>query len=353
MGRRASGSARASGWTRSPRAAALVVGLVALSVLAACDPVPDPNNPPVFTSAHGVTVLDQRKVDGLERTYEVDITSDLIDPGAVNGPHRVRITLPVEYYTLSAKLRYPVLYLLHGGGGGRASDWTAAGAAEAITEPHRLITVMPDGGKVGWYTDWVDSSQGAQAWEQFHLEQLIPWVDANLRTAAWRESRAVAGLSMGGFGAIHYAQQRPDLFAFAGSFSGALNIQNAAVQLVISQQSVQNGFPADGAFGPPTGGTWAANNPVLRAADLRDVEVALYAGSGIHDLDLLERVPGATTHEMHLALQAEGIAHHYWMYGRNPQPTTPYRCDGGHNFGCWSFALNDMMPKLMARLVGP
>ena len=79
---------------------------------------------------------------------------------------------------------------------------------------------MPDGGKVGWYTNWVDQSGGAQAWRDFHVDQLIPWIDANLRTIASKCGRAIAGLSMGGFGAIRYAQDRPDLFAYVAQLLG-------------------------------------------------------------------------------------------------------------------------------------
>ena len=79
---------------------------------------------------------------------------------------------------------------------------------------------MPDAGKVGWETNWVDQSGGAQAWRDFHVDQLIPWIDANLRTISSKSGRAIAGLSMGGFGAIRYAQDRPDLFTYAASFSG-------------------------------------------------------------------------------------------------------------------------------------
>ena len=51
--------------------------------------------------------------------------------------------------------------------------------------------------------------------ETFTIEQLIPWVDGHYRAAARRRGRAVAGLSMGGFGAMSYAARHPDLFASA------------------------------------------------------------------------------------------------------------------------------------------
>ncbi len=152
---------------------------------------------------------------------------------------------------------------------------------------------MPDGGKVGWYTNWVDQSRGAQAWADFYLAQLIPWVDANLRTIATKQGRAIAGLSMGGFGAVRFAQDRPDLFNYVASFSGAVDLNDYGTRGVIGEQAGQNGFNPAGPFGNPfppfdrlDSAPWI---PLSRAARLRGVGVALYVGSGIHDYDVLER----------------------------------------------------------------
>ncbi len=176
-----------------------------------------------------------------------------------------------------------------------------------------------------------------------------------MRTNASKGGRAIAGLSMGGFGAIRYAQDRPDLFAYAASFSGALDLGDPGIRATVTQQSIQNGFPASGAFGPPYwpfDGTWNALNPLGRASRLHGVNVALYAGAGIHDADVLERTVGASTDRMHHALSAAGVPHFYWMYGR-PGPSVPFGCDGGHNFSCWNFALNDVMPRMMSVLGSP
>ncbi len=130
-----------------------------------------------------------------------------------------------------AATRYPVLYLFHGGAGGNSAQWTTGGGAvEPITNNRPLITVMPDGGKVGWYTNWVNQQGGAQNWADFHIGQLIPWIDANLRTIAAKSGRAIAGLSMGGFGAVRYAQDRPDMFAYAASFSGAVDLGDSGTR---------------------------------------------------------------------------------------------------------------------------
>src|SRR5262249_8677449 len=173
-------------------------------------------------SGAGITVTATRWITA--RTVEADISTALINPFAVNGPHRIRVTLPSDY-NQNPTARYPVLYLLHGGAGGNSAQWTTGGGAtEAITEGRPVIVVMPDGGKVGWFTNWVDQSQGAQNWAQFYLTQVIPWTDLNFRTVASRNGRAIAGLSMGGYGAVRLAQDRPDLFASLARFSGAVDL---------------------------------------------------------------------------------------------------------------------------------
>ena len=305
---------------------------------------------PNIASGNGITAGASRWITS--RTLEVDISTAKVAAGAVNGPHRVRITLPNDYFQTTTT-RYPVLYLLHGGAGGNAAQWTTGGGAvEPITAGKQIITVMPDGGKVGWYTNWVDQSRGAQAWRDFHVEQLVPWIDANLRTIASKSGRAIAGLSMGGFGAVRYAQDRPDLFAYAGSFSGAVDLSDPGTKSVIGQQAGQNGYSPSAPFGnpfPPFDSTWQALNPVNRAARLQGVAVGLWVGSGINDADAIEKTMANSAAKLHSALDAAGVAHFYWNYGR-PGPTSPYGCDGGHNFTCWNFALNDALPRMLSVL---
>jgi hypothetical protein len=82
------------------------------------------------------------------------------------------------------------------------------------------------------------------------------------------------------------------------------------------------------------------------------VSVGLYAGAGINDGDAIEKTMASSAQRLHDAMNAAGVAHFFWNYGR-PGPSSPYGCDGGHNFSCWNFALNDAMPRMMAVLQAP
>lgn len=303
-------------------------------------------------SASGITVGASRWVSA--RTFEVDISTPLVDPRAVNGPHRIRVTLPASYFTTTTT-RYPVIYLLHGGAGGNSAQWTTGGgAAEEITANTEVITVMPDGGKVGWFTNWVDQHP-AQRWADFYIDEVIPWVDANFRTVAAKSGRAIAGLSMGGYGAVRLAQDHPELFASVASFSGAVDLGDPGTRAVITEQSTQSFLDPFGAFGNPfwpADTVWNQEDPMKRVEQLRGMQILLYAGAGTSDADVIERTMGQSADRFSKTLDAHGIAHAWWMYGR-PGPAVPYGCDGGHDFTCWNFAFHDALPKIASVLAVP
>jgi putative tributyrin esterase len=114
---------------------------------------------------------------------------------------------------------YPVLYILHGLFG-RHDDWVErTGLAEEAFE-HKLIIVTPEGGD-GWYTD--SATVPEEKYESYLVNELLPEIDGRYRTIGQRAGRAIAGLSMGGYGAFKLGFKRPELFALAASFSGAFD----------------------------------------------------------------------------------------------------------------------------------
>ena len=113
---------------------------------------------------------------------------------------------------------FPVWYLLHGLSDDHTA-WTRRTLLEQYVERLPLIVVMPDGGR-GFYTD--SATEPAGAFETFLLRDLIGFVDRTFQTRAERAGRVIAGLSMGGYGAIKLALKFPDVFCAAASHSGAL-----------------------------------------------------------------------------------------------------------------------------------
>ncbi|HVF66704.1 MAG TPA: alpha/beta hydrolase family protein, partial [Pyrinomonadaceae bacterium] len=139
----------------------------------------------------------------------------------VGAPLPYNVLLPADYERGPSKhRRYPVLYLLHGLGGS-AADWVSGRARLAdYAAQYPFIIVVPEG-KDGWYTD---APAPNAKFESYFIEELMPDVDRRFRTMASREGRAVAGLSMGGYGSMKFALKHPELFAFAASMSGALAV---------------------------------------------------------------------------------------------------------------------------------
>ncbi len=130
-----------------------------------------------------------------------------------------RIHLPDEYENTDE--RYPVLYLLHGLFGG-FENWDEFGGLEATIGTRDLIVVMPEG-EDGWYCDGINDRD---RYEQYIIRDLIQHCDQIYRTKNERSSRAIAGNSMGGYGAVKFALKFPHLFDFAYSSSGAFTVTN-------------------------------------------------------------------------------------------------------------------------------
>ncbi|MEY2431477.1 MAG: hypothetical protein QOC92_1202, partial [Acidimicrobiaceae bacterium] len=219
------------------------------------------------------------------RVHIIDDSKILDGTKRLDG-HRVLVITPTNYQPNAE--RYPVVYLLHGGFSSYGPDeWLQALQTLAVTYDKPWILVIPDGGTIGYYSDWKYDPGIQQQWESFHIKTLIPYIDANYPTIPDRSHRAVAGLSMGGFGALHYAARHPELFSSAAAFSSPLNTRAA------SERAGYPLFPYDACpdgqlndinriWGSPyiEEVNWADNNPTDIAANLHDVDVYLSSGDG-------------------------------------------------------------------------
>jgi S-formylglutathione hydrolase FrmB len=233
-----------------------------------------------FHTGHGLTVTNVKRLNS--RLYAIVVrTKTLPDPA------NVYVLLPPGYGSHPGR-HYPVFYLLHGTSG-TASDWTRTGHAQKVIGGRQLITVMPDialnDGGGGWCTDWPN---GAQRWETFHIHELLPWVQSNLRTRNTRGQRAIAGLSQGGFCSMSYAARHPDLFSIALGYSGAPDIYydpqaRTGAEAVINATEVGlDHVPPNTFFGDPltNGINWAAHDPATLAENLRWTRMYMYWGNG-------------------------------------------------------------------------
>lgn len=130
------------------------------------------------------------------------------------------VVLPDSYPDGAAE--YPVIYLLHGYGGDHRM-WTAMRPdLPEVASEKNVIFVMPDGG-TSWY--WDSPKNPALKYETYVAGELVPFVDSKYKTVKSPKGRAIAGLSMGGHGALWLAINHPDVFGAAGSMSGGVDIR--------------------------------------------------------------------------------------------------------------------------------
>jgi putative tributyrin esterase len=168
----------------------------------------------------------------------------------VNASLPYNVVLPPGYRAASTT-RYPVLLLLHGWAG-HYTDWlTRTNVADYVAQ-YRMIVVMPEGNN-GWY---VDAASGTDKYESYILQELMPDLDWRYRTIQSRYGRGVAGLSMGGYGAIKYGLKFPATFAFAASMSGAFGV----TRYTETEVGGSNWEPFLKTFGPVGSETRKAND---------------------------------------------------------------------------------------------
>ncbi|MGH3727311.1 MAG: alpha/beta hydrolase [Micromonosporaceae bacterium] len=287
----------------------------------------------------GLTVLEQKRIDA-RLLYVRFRTSELSrDPG-------VNVLLP-DGYDANAGRRYPVIHLLHGGGTDFRQWHTELGAVQS-TAGRDVIVVMPDCYKIGWYANHLRPIAGPLNWKNFHIKQLIPWVDGNFRTLGNSAGRAVAGLSMGGYGAQKYAAEFPDQFAAVSSYSGPSNNLAPEIESWIFVTPAADGQAPGAVYGNigERHDLMRKENPWDNVESFRGKRVSLYAGRT--DLrpdhfmsDVQERVVHAQNAAFHQRLLDAGIPNGFHDY------------PGSHTGDHWTRNFREDVPGILEHLSRP
>jgi S-formylglutathione hydrolase FrmB len=266
-------------------------------------------------------------------------TRDLTVDSPAVGTVKVRMLLPRDYDPpSSAKL--PVLMLLHGGGG-EYTDWTQRTSVEKYTAPAEVLVVMPAAASsyMGDRTPSPDSTRsGRPMWETFHLTELPQLLQRN-----WNASpvQAVAGLSLGGYGAVMYTARHPGMFAATASFSGVLDVtagtdQPPAVATLIAQ--LEQLADEQG---------WTDVNPIELISELSGATLYISYGNGDPgpldptgtDRDDLEAWVGAGDENFVTVFQQAGLHATIDAYGA-----------GTHSWAYWDRELKQSLPTLLTSL---
>jgi S-formylglutathione hydrolase FrmB len=162
-----------------------------------------------------------------------------------------RVIVPADYKRKKSE-RYPVIYLLHGLYG-HFSNWTDKTEIATYAAKYRFIIVMPEGND-GWWTD--SATVPNDRYESYIVRELIPEIDRTYRTITDRDHRFIAGLSMGGYGAIKFGLKYSDIFSLVGSFSGAFDATRRT-------EKTGNKYPSIPIVYGPEGSKTRANNDIF------------------------------------------------------------------------------------------
>jgi enterochelin esterase-like enzyme len=251
--------------------------------------------------------------------FASEVIAREFDSAALGRKWTYAVYLPSGYDT--STLRYPVLYLLHGHGGG-LYDWVIKGHIQSTTDaliasgdmPEAII-VMPDAGMT-WYVDRQEKMETAV------ICDLIPDVERHFRTLTTRSGRLVGGLSMGGYGALRFSLKYPEMFAAAALLSPAI---------YDPEPPESSGTRRAGVFGSPDfdPAVWQSlNYPTLWDAYLaKQTPVPMYVTSGDDD-------------EYYIESEAAKL---YLLLRRNNQPAELRVVDGAHAWTVWQSTIGDAM----------
>lgn len=244
---------------------------------------------------------------------------DSLTSAALGRTMKYRVLLP-EGYERSGD-QYRALYLLHGLTGDYM-DWSTRTDLARLARGLPLVIVMPDG-ENAWYTNAADKGP---RFEDYIVDDLVKDVESKYRVIRSRYGRAIAGLSMGGYGALKIGLKRPGTFVAAGGFSSALGVTDPkfADRLTAHRDQLNK------IYGAPEGETRTANDVLLVAEQLDPARApAFYLDCGTED-GLIE-----SNRALAAALNKRKIAYEY------------HEVPGAHTWDYWNRRMEIFLPWLM------
>jgi putative tributyrin esterase len=232
------------------------------------------------------------------------------------------VVLPAGYS--GSQERYPVLYLLHGWQGDETNFISLTHLVEDASA-YKLIVVTPRA-ENSWYVN--SATRAKDRYADYVFQDLIAEVDAHYRTVASPHERAVAGISMGGYGAMLFSLRHPGAFAFAASISGAFagpsGIESVMPQLMPS---------IDEAFGAARSTTRTQNDvdTLIGAVD-RTQQPYFFLECGASDPLL------SSNRQVVEELSSHGFAYEY------------HELPGAHTWPFWDAALPTLLEVLSRQM---
>jgi S-formylglutathione hydrolase FrmB len=282
------------------------------------------------TADTGATVSGEKRIDS--QTLDITITS----PSTEQRTRKVRLLLPPGW-SKGASRTWPVLFVLHGGFDDYTS-WTRNTTIEQLAASREAIIVMPDTSWCSAYSDWWNYGNGGRPkWETFVTVEIPQILERGYRAGT---TRAIAGNSMGGLGAMKIAANHNTMFRGAASFSGDVDplhqypggsgVSTPGLACFADWKRVW-GDPAI----PAQRAIWERNDPWNQAHELGGLSLFLSSGG---TGDVVEAQVHKETVGLASKLSSLGI------------PVTTDFSRGGHNWTAWNAELARAWPQLMASI---
>ncbi|MGD9200939.1 MAG: alpha/beta hydrolase family protein [Chitinispirillia bacterium] len=225
----------------------------------------------------------------LSEAFEQTVTI----PNTSNGKvYKALVVFPDIYK--KGNNRFPAIFLLHGYSGNYRA-FSKIVDLEEYADTHGVILVCPDGNYNSWYIN--SPIKKKSQFRSYIINDVIPYIDANFRTLARTEARAIIGTSMGGHGSLTLLLQHPSLFCGAGSISGILDLTKFPEQWDL--EKILGNYSSHK-------NNWEKNSFVylIELFDIRDKYILVDCGKGDFALSV--------NRDAHQKMLSLGINHRYF-----------------------------------------
>ncbi|RZS39251.1 S-formylglutathione hydrolase FrmB [Herbihabitans rhizosphaerae] len=330
---------------RGLRAALLALALVAGSLAVI---TPGATAAPARAAAvadTGAKVVEEKWIS--ERMLDLRIESP-----ALGFVAPVRLLLP-KGWAPNPSRTWPSFYLLHGccgipePGHEDHEAWTFKTDVEELTANTDALVIMPSDGRAGMYTAWWNYGMSSKPdWETFHLTEVRQILERGYGAGT---TRSVAGLSIGGYGAIAYAYRHPGMFKFAASYSGVLHTLIPVVTQLVQGILLREGLDFYRMWGNEwmQRNIWMSRNPYDNAEKLRGTQLYISSGNGNAGpldppggaLDFIEPGTQMSSRALTDRLKQLGIP-----------VTTNFYGNGTHTWPYWQRELHNSYPMIVKSL---
>jgi putative tributyrin esterase len=232
------------------------------------------------------------------------------------------VVMPASYSKNNSL--YPVVYLLHGGGG-RFSDWLTQTPDKMLiknlSDQYNIIFVLPEGEGFSWYID--SPHDPTSQFETHIIKEVIPTIDNTYRTIKSNKGRVITGLSMGGHGAMYLSTRHPDMFSAASTMSGAMDMNfTSAKPNADMLKSLNERFQSLLGTTDTNSEVFVKNSIMNMVETIKKNGMPIFIDCGVDDFLI------GVNRELHQRLVYNGTPHDYierpgghsWVYWQNALP---------------------------------